>query len=56
MPRRKFRGGLACQSCYGDLYEGTRDDFMRLVARIALKNRDKSVGAMIRIRLPTCRN
>lgn len=57
VPGRKFRRTEpACQSCYGDLYRGTRDDFMRLVASIARKNRDRSVGTMIRVRLPTCRN
>jgi hypothetical protein len=45
-----------CQSCYGDLYWGSREDFMRTVAETARKKLEASVGAMIKRRLPSCRN
>lgn len=54
---RKNKGSEpACKRCWGDLYWGSRDDFMRIIAGAARKNRDSAVGFMIRVRLPTCRN
>ena len=57
VPGKRNKGNEpACQRCWGDLYRGTRDDFMRLIAGNARRNLEKSVGTMIRVRLPTCRN
>lgn len=45
-----------CGACWGDLFWGTRDDFMRLVAKTSKKKLDDMVGTMIRKCLSTCRN